>query len=257
MIPAGDRSSLRLPVGIFVLTRRFVPISFALALALAMPAAAKDDMKASIGGRAVFQGLPPARPRITMTVDPVCDALYPQGRLADSLVVDKFGGLANVIVHVKSGLDDKLRFTPPAAPLTINLQGCAYTPHVAALRVGQEFVIENQDETLHTVHARAGENPSFVASMPGKDSRIRKALARPGLGVRIRCDRHPWEGIYLGAFEDPYFAVTGADGTFTIGGLPEGDYTLEAWHENLGMRSAKVTVDEGGNATADFSFAGN
>lgn len=256
-MPAGNRSSLRLPAGIVVSARLLSAFLAIAVVACAQPSAAKDDMNATITGRAVLQGAAPARPRTTMTIDPVCDALNPKGRLADTLVVDPSGGLANVIVHVKSGLDEDLRFAAPAGTLTVELEGCAYTPHVAAVRVGQEILVRNGDETLHTVHARAGENPAFVASMPGRDSEIRKTLLRPALGVKVRCDRHPWEGLYLAAFEDPYFAVTAADGTFTIGGLPEGEYVLEAWHETLGTSTARVSVDEGGKARADFAFAGN
>ena len=93
--------------------------------------------------------------------------------------------------------------------------------------------------------------------MPGKDSEIRKTLLRPALAEKVRCDRHPWETLFLGAFADPFFAVTAPDGSFSISGLPDGEYTLEAWHETLGTVTDKVSVDEGGQATADFAFAGN
>jgi hypothetical protein len=48
--------------------------------------------------------------------------------------------------------------------------------------------------------------------------------------------------------------VSGADGTYTIQNLPPGDYTIEAWQEKLGTQTAKVKVDAGGTATADFKF---
>jgi hypothetical protein len=60
---------------------------------------------------------------------------------------------------------------------------------------------------------------------------------------------------YVGVFSNPFFAVTGADGKFTISGLPPGTYELEAWHEKLGVRSATVTVPASGAAKADFTFA--
>ena len=54
--------------------------------------------------------------------------------------------------------------------------------------------------------------------------------------------------------EHPYFAVSGADGTFTISGLPDGTYTIEAWHETLGVRMAEITVSGGAAASAEFSY---
>jgi hypothetical protein len=44
---------------------------------------------------------------------------------------------------------------------------------------------------------------------------------------------------------NPFFAVTGADGRFTIADVPPGKYTVEIWHERLGTKTQAVTVAEG------------
>jgi hypothetical protein len=54
--------------------------------------------------------------------------------------------------------------------------------------------------------------------------------------------------------DNPYFAVSDANGAFSIKGLPAGTYTLEAWHEKLGTKTATVTVTATGG-TATFTFA--
>ena len=36
--------------------------------------------------------------------------------------------------------------------------------------------------------------------------------------------------------------------------LPAGSYTVTAWHEKLGEKTAQVTVPATGETTADFSF---
>ena len=42
------------------------------------------------------------------------------------------------------------------------------------------------------------------------------------------------------------WAVTGTDGSFTLEGVPAGDYTVEVWHEELGKgKTEKVTVKAG------------
>jgi hypothetical protein len=48
--------------------------------------------------------------------------------------------------------------------------------------------------------------------------------------------------------------VTGTDGRFSIAGLPPGTYTIEAWHEKYGTRTAIVTVPKDGTATADLTY---
>ena len=54
--------------------------------------------------------------------------------------------------------------------------------------------------------------------------------------------------------DHPYFAVTGADGTFTLRGLPPGHYRLKAWHETLGVQEREVVVTDGEPAGVDFAF---
>jgi hypothetical protein len=45
---------------------------------------------------------------------------------------------------------------------------------------------------------------------------------------------------YAGVMDHPFFAVTKADGAFTIKGLVDGEYTVAVWHEKLGAQEQKV-----------------
>jgi hypothetical protein len=42
--------------------------------------------------------------------------------------------------------------------------------------------------------------------------------------------------------DNPYYAVTGADGTFSIADVPPGNYTLVVWQEHVGVTEMPVTV---------------
>jgi hypothetical protein len=82
-----------------------------------------------------------------------------------------------------------------------------------------------------------------------------KTLTAAGQIIKFRCDVHPWMTGYVGVLSNPFFAVTGDDGTFTIDKLPAGTYTLEAWHERSGVKtSAPITVADGQSATMNFEF---
>jgi hypothetical protein len=70
---------------------------------------------------------------------------------------------------------------------------------------------------------------------------------------KIKCDVHPWMSAWVVVVDNPYSAVSGDDGTFTIKGLKNGKYTLVAWHEKLGMQQAQIEVKDG-KATQDFKF---
>jgi hypothetical protein len=61
---------------------------------------------------------------------------------------------------------------------------------------------------------------------------------------------------YIGVLDHPYFAVSGADGTFAIRNIPPGDYVLEAWHQTLGTQELKVTITPSGQQQVDFKFKG-
>ena len=63
-----------------------------------------------------------------------------------------------------------------------------------------------------------------------------------------QCDIHAWMKSYAVVNDSPFFAVTGADGTFEIKDLPVGEYTLEAWHPKLGTKTLKISI---GKAKAD------
>ena len=51
----------------------------------------------------------------------------------------------------------------------------------------------------------------------------------------------------------PYYAVTDASGNFKIADVPDGSYTVSAWHEGMKIQSKPVTVS--GNATVEFTLA--
>jgi len=62
---------------------------------------------------------------------------------------------------------------------------------------------------------------------------------------------------YMMAPKHPYAVVVNDDGTYTIGDIPPGKYTLKAWHPRLGVKKSKITVKAGGTLQADFTFSQN
>jgi plastocyanin len=207
----------------------------------------------SVKGKATLEGTAPQRRQLQMSADPKCEAANPGGRLGEVFVVSEGGGLQNVFVYVKEGVTQKPA-TPPAQDAVIDQRGCMYSPHVLGMVVGQTLEIRNSDDTLHNVHALPANSKQFNNAMPMKGMTIKKKFTAPEVMVRVKCDVHPWMAAYIGVLDHPYFAVSGADGSFEIKDLPAGTYTIEAWHENAGTQTQQVTVPADGAATADFSF---
>ncbi|HYB97591.1 MAG TPA: carboxypeptidase regulatory-like domain-containing protein [Candidatus Limnocylindrales bacterium] len=235
--------------------KKSIALTTTAALLLSCSLGAAPALAGSITGKVKFEGTPPERRKIQMTADPVCDKLNPEGRQGEVMVIGADGGIQNVIVHVKEGLPADKKFDTPTTSVVLDQKGCMYTPHVLTAQVDQVVEIKNSDATLHNVHALPTKSPQFNNAMPIQNQVIKKKFSTPEMPVHVKCDVHPWMSAYIGVFTHPFHAVTAADGSFTIDNVPAGNYTVEAWHENLGTKTASVTVADGA-ATADFSFAG-
>ena len=172
--------------------------------------------------------------------------------VSEDVVVNPNSTLKNVIVYIKEGLGTKT-FPPPTQPAVLNQNGCMFEPHVLPILVGQELQIVNSDSTFHNVHSMSKANLGFNVAQTGKGMKLSKKFSSPEV-FEIKCDVHQWMHSYVAVLTNPYYSVTGSDGSFTIKNLPAGDYTIEAWQEKLGPQPAKVTVGATGSSTVDFTF---
>lgn len=225
-------------------------IYFAI-LTLVMPFSA---LAGEVTGKVAFTGTAPAAATIDMNADPYCAGQHSEPVMTEEVVVND-GTLQNVFVYVKEGLEGKT-FDTPTAPVILDQKGCHYTPHVFGVQVNQGVEIVNSDSTLHNVHGMPKESKEFNLGMPIQGMKLTRKFDKPEVMVKFKCDVHPWMNAYAGVLTHPFYAVTGKEGTFKLENLPAGDYTIEAWHEKYGTQTQKVTVDESGPKTVDFSFAG-
>ena len=242
------------------MNRNLLPLAVAgLALSSAGVVATAPDatnsLATAIRGRAVFEGTAPKAAPILMATDAVCRNSRTEPAYPETLVVSADGGLQNVFVYVKRGLDGRT-FPAPTEPARIEQKGCQYTPHVLGLRAGQALEIINNDSTLHNIHAWPTKNTPFNLGQPRQGMRSTRTFEAPEVMVPLRCDVHSWMNGYVGVVDHPFFATTGAGGTFAIEALQPGYYVLEAWHEKLGVQSQKVTVTSDQGVEVQFVFKG-
>lgn len=216
-----------------------------LPILLAAPAVAQTG---SVAGRIAYAKGPVAAARLKVDKDlPVCGK---KPILDETLVVAKDGGLANVVVSIEG--------VPGAPadprPLRIDQQGCRYVPHVQAGVVGARLDLVNGDAVLHNVHAYQGDFTPFNLAMPIPGQTIARTLEEPGL-MTLKCDAgHTWMSAFVVVKPHRLLAVTAADGTFAIDGVPPGTWKAELWHEKLGTKTVPVTVTAGGRARLDVSW---
>jgi len=208
---------------------------------------------ASIAGKISFEGTPPAPEKVKVSAEPKCQAMHPNG-LEKRLIQVKDGGLANVLVYVKSGVTGT--YPPPTEPAVIDQRGCTYVPHIVALQVGQPLEILNSDDLLHNIHPRPKDNKEFNIGQAKKGMKSTRTFDKPEIMFPVGCDVHPWMRAYISVLSQPFYSVTGEDGTYTIKGLPAGEYEVEAAHEKLKTLTGKVTVKDGETGKLDLSFKG-
>lgn len=219
----------------------------------AADAAAVDTANAGkVTGAITYDG-PDTDTPIAMNADPTCSGLHTTPIDTNAIAVSADKKLANVFVYVKTGLEGKT-FPTPTEKKVLDQQGCLYHPRIQGLQVGQPLTIKNSDPTLHNIHAMPTANAEFNQGQPFQNMEFDKTFDKPEVMVHFKCDVHPWMTSYVGVLPHPYYAVTGDDGSFTIDKLPPGNYTIEAWHENLGTQTQQVTVDANGTATVNIAF---
>jgi plastocyanin len=210
-----------------------------------------------VTGKVTFDGAKPKQQRIMMDQDPVCVQKHSGPVFAEDNQVNVDGSLPNVFVYVKSGAEN-YTFAIPADPVVLDQNGCMYKPHVLGIMAGQTLKIVSSDPTTHNIHPMPKDNMEWNMSQPPGAAPIEKKFARPEIIVPVKCNQHPWMRAYIGVTKNPFFAVTGSDGKFSIKGLPPGDYTIDAWTAVGGgagqTQEQKVTIGAKETKTADFVF---
>ena len=208
-----------------------------------------------VSGVVHFTGPVPKPVEIDMAQDPVCSMSDTSVSNMTSDYVVNHGGLANVLVYIQSGLGDKA-YPITREPIVIDQKGCRFVPHVAAAMAGQGVHFTNSDNTRHNVHMSptAPGNNAFDVSQNAHADPVTRYFQSPELMMPIRCNNHPWMHSYLNILANPFFAVTDRDGKFSIKGLPPGTYTLTAVHEQLGKKSATITVAANGKVQQMFNY---
>jgi plastocyanin len=202
--------------------------------------------------RVSFKGAAPPPKPINMRSTPVCANMHPDPVFEQPVEV-KDGRLANVVVYVKSGFGDRA-FAFSTDPVTIDQRGCLYKPRIVAVMIGQPLEFRNSDPEAHNVHGRPEvvDSWNFLMSRPNSSRTL--YFDKPEIGIRVGCDVHPWMNAYVSVIDNPYFGVTGTDGSVTLTNVPPGEYVIGTWHESLGTLSEHVSLSARGKAELELEY---
>jgi len=189
---------------------------------------------------------------ITLTVS--CAAVCRAGEIRGRVTDPQGSGIEEAVVFVQEM--PKGAAKPTAKPTAVMDQvQQEFVPHVLPVVVGTEVSFPNHDQIHHHVYSFSRTQTFEIPLYKGEEAP--PVLFDKVGAVKLGCNIHDWMSAVILVVPTPYFAVTGADGSFTIADVPPGTYSLEAWHEGSKQKvedTAQSVQVAAGSAEVSFSL---
>lgn len=214
----------------------------------------------TVSGKVLLAGPPPPARIFHLVFSPNLDFC---GRISDgngNRLLREFnvapdGGFQGVIVAVVGVEKGKpFNYTPQ-----LTIENCRIAPFVTPIRNSHAITLENKDSIAHDIQGYTLKDeytfPMFNKPLTPETMSTKQAVFRKDHYIfRTQCGVHDYMQSWGIAIGNPYFAVTGYDGTFQIADLPPGDYDVIAWHPHMKVQAQQISVTENGKAHLSFRF---
>jgi len=173
---------------------------------------------------------------------------------ADAATISgKVSGVAGQSVVYVEAIAGKT-FPAPAQHPVVDQKSLVFQPHVTVVQAGTTVEFLNSDSVAHNVfwtsiggNKKLGHN---LGTWPKGEKRSFK-FDTPG-AVPVLCNVHPEMSAYIVIVPAPYFATSDQTGNYKIEDVPDGSYTVTAWHE--GAKNQSKPVAASGDTKADFTL---
>lgn len=128
----------------------------------------------------------------------------------------------------------------------------SFVPAVSAVIRGTEVRFPNDDMVFHNVFSLS-KVKRFDLGLYKSGTARSVTLTRAGI-IDVYCNIHPEMAAKILVLDNPYFAVTGVDGGFSINGVPPGTYPFVAWQVRGEPVRGEVIVSAGAQARLDLKL---
>lgn len=153
---------------------------------------------------------------------------------------------AGIVVYVDAQIGS------PSQHVTVDQKKMTFIPHVIAVQRGTTVDFLNSDPVGHNVYwPSVGGNKGLAHNLGTWPQGQTKSFTFNDLGTApLLCNVHAEMSGYVVVVPSAYHAVTRADGTFVISGVPPGHYSLKTWSSGGKPSVQQVDVGAGGATVA-------
>lgn len=148
---------------------------------------------------------------------------------------------------------------PPARRFELTNDACALSPRVLPVFVSATLNVGSNDAAIHNhrfVNVATGETEAVAPfNDSGEVIPFDRLLAKTAQ-YEVACEQHPWSRAWVLVFDHPYYAMTTADGSFSMSGVPPGTYRMRVWHPSYGFSDGIVTVSAGQSVSVAMKVGG-
>jgi plastocyanin len=171
-----------------------------------------------------------------------------------STISGKVAGVPGVSVIYVEAIAGKT-FAVPAEQPVVAQRHLMFQPHILPVQQGSTVEFLNSDSVAHNVFwPSVGGNKKLAHNLGTWPQNEKRAFKFDAVGaVPLLCNVHPEMNGYIVVVPTPYFALTSESGEYKIENVPDGSYSLAAWHE--GIKNQSKHVDVAGDAKADFTLS--
>jgi hypothetical protein len=197
----------------------------------------------SVSGEVLFGGVPPG--------DTILQIEAEQNGCNKALTVKRLerntdGKVTNAIVWLTTIRQG--RALPLNRRFELRNGDCTWEPMVQVVATGGAINLFNEDplvEQANIIDIATGDTAGVAPFTDGGQVIPYGRVLTAPKALEFSIESRPMSRAWVIALDHPYSDVTKETGTFTISGIPAGQYTLRAWHPMLGVVDTVVTVSTG------------
>ncbi len=195
-------------------------------------------------------------------------------RLLQPFVIGPNGGFKNVVVYLRTIQKGKaFSYTPPK----IEAVDCTFEPYITIVRDRHDIEVVNMDPVFHDIQgyetSKFGARVLFNVPLP-MSKKLRKTELLAGKTVKDRagpvltqpikmgkqrnlfvmqCGFHAYMESWGFAVNNPYYALSAQDGSYTITDIPPGTYAVQVWHPMV-QKDYTVTIPPNGTTNLEITI---